>query len=105
MLRVIFAGFIGGSSPDATVEGARRPLSRWPFPMVAEFLLEASSTGKLATSLSPAAGREQAPLGDALQLAGAEHLPYAAGGKPQNTGGLIGGVEVLSLHGSSITLT
>jgi hypothetical protein len=73
--------------------------------MVAEFLLEASSTGKLATSLSPAAGREQAPLGDALQLAGAEHLPYAAGGKPQNTGGLIGGVEVLSLHGSSITLT
>jgi hypothetical protein len=105
MLRVIFAGFIGGSSPDATVEGARRPLSRWPFPMVAGFLLGASSTGKLATSLSPAAGREQAPLGDALQLAGAEHLPYAAGGKPQNTGGLIGGVEVLSLHGSSITLT
>jgi hypothetical protein len=65
------AGFIGGSSPDATVEGARRPLSRWPFPMVAGFLLGASSTGKLATSFSPVAGREQAPLGDALQLAGA----------------------------------
>jgi hypothetical protein len=73
--------------------------------MVAGFLLGASSTGKLATSLSLAAGREQAPLGDAPELAGAEHLAYAAGGEPQNTGGLIGGVEVLSLHGSSITLT
>jgi hypothetical protein len=32
-----------------------------------------------------------------LELAGAKHLPYAAGGKPQNTGGLIDAVEVL-LH-------
>ena len=48
ILRAIFAGFIGGSSPDATVEGTRRPISRWPFPMVAGFLLGASSTGKLA---------------------------------------------------------
>jgi hypothetical protein len=52
--------------------------------MVAGFLLGASSTGKLA---------------------GAEHLPYAAAGEPQNLRGLIDGVEVLSLHGSSITLT
>jgi hypothetical protein len=71
--------------------------------VVAGFLLGASSTGKLATSLSPAAGREQAPLGDALQLAGAEHLPYATGGEPQNLRGLIDGVEVL-LHMDSIPL-
>jgi hypothetical protein len=69
--------------------------------MVAEFLLGASSTGKLATSLSPAAGREQTPLGDALQLAGAEHLPYAAGSELQYPGGLIDAVEVL-LHMDSI---
>ena len=36
-----------------------------------------------------------------LELAGAEHLPNAAGGEPQNTGGIIDGVEVL-LHTDSI---
>jgi hypothetical protein len=47
--------------------------------------------GYLPASLTALLRRE------ALELASAEHLPYAAGGKPQNTGGLIDAVEVL-LH-------
>jgi hypothetical protein len=41
------------------------------------------------------------PVG--LELAGAEHLAYAARGEPQNTGGIIDAVEVL-LHMGSIPL-